>query len=62
QVIPDWRRFERGHPKRAPGTRAFRVARQKSSQIGVDFSDQAVIGVGFGQPGAISGTQPSTKY
>jgi hypothetical protein len=32
--IPDWRRFERVHPK--------------SSQIGVDFSDQASIGVWFG--------------
>jgi hypothetical protein len=32
-VIPDWRRFQRSHPK--------------SSQIGVDFSDFPSVGVGF---------------
>jgi len=31
--IPDWRGFQKGHPR--------------PSQIGVDFSDQALIGVGF---------------
>src|SRR5260221_8270887 len=31
----------------APATRAFRVAGQKSSQFGVDFSDHASIGAGF---------------
>ena len=35
------------HPKRAPATRAFRVAGQRSSQIGVGFSDWISIGVGL---------------
>jgi hypothetical protein len=35
-VIPSWRRVGRVHPK--------------SSQIGVDFSDLALIGVGFSDP------------
>jgi hypothetical protein len=32
-VIPDWRRFEGGHPK--------------SSQIGVDLTQLGLFGVGF---------------
>jgi len=39
RVIPDWRRFERDHPR--------------SSQIGVDFSDYGAIGVGFASFGVI---------
>src|SRR5438132_10522701 len=36
QVIPDWRRLQRGYPK--------------PSQIGIDFSDSVAIGVGFTEP------------
>src|SRR5579864_3826308 len=45
--IPDWRRFGRGNPKASqPGPVHARFSRGWA-EIGVCFSDQASIGVGF---------------
>jgi hypothetical protein len=47
RVIPDWRRFQEGHPKSSqPGPVHARFSRGWA-EIGVDFSDQASFGVGF---------------
>jgi hypothetical protein len=46
-VIPDWRRFQRGHPK--------------SSQIGVHLSDRTSIGVGSMVLASCFGQEPRAK-
>jgi hypothetical protein len=46
-IIPDWRRFGRGHPRPSqPGPVHARFSRGWA-EIGVDFSHQALIGVGL---------------